>query len=120
MNEIIKEQLNNCKVAKVPSFDDGTTTISIPIGVREIEHEIDLAIDACYLIKVDDYIIKPYKGFTLHDNWNNGVIPTDIEMKVAITNIMGKMIRVDAVGNNDGLPWSGWLPKKSIKIISRI
>ena len=77
--------------------------------------EMDLEERHFYIIEVEDYIIHPYNGFTLHENWNHGVVPTDKEMKCEVVKIMGKMIYVEAQGMNDGLIWAGWLPKKSIK-----
>ena len=38
-------------------------------------------------------------------------------MKIKVDQIMGKMIKVKAVGINDNKPWVGWLPRKSINII---
>ena len=32
MNPLIKKQLENCKVANIPEFDDNTTHITIPKG----------------------------------------------------------------------------------------
>ena len=70
-----------------------------------------------YIIKVEDYIVHPYEGFTLHDNWNNGVIPTDNEMQIEVVQVMGKMMKINALGIHDKKMWSGWIPKKSAKII---
>ena len=73
-----------------------------------------------YRIEVENYIIHPYEGFTLHDNWNNGIIPTDNEMQIEVVKIMGKMMKINALGIHDGKMWSGWIPKKSARIIQVI
>ena len=119
MDKIIKEQLNKCKVANIPFFDDNTTEIFIQKGGRVIIKE-DLVLNHRYKIEVEDYIIKPYEGFTLHDNWNNGIVPKDKVMNCKIIQIMGKMIKVEAVGVDTNNSWSGWLPRKSIHIIEEI
>lgn len=119
MDKIIKEQLNKCKVANIPFFDDNTTEIIIQRGDNAIIKD-DLILNHYYKIEVEDYIIKPYDGFNLASNWNNGVVPKDKVMNCEITQIMGKMIRVEAVGVNTNNSWSGWLPRKSIHILEEI
>lgn len=119
MDKIIKEQLNKCKVANIPFFDDSTTEILIQKGGKAIIKD-DLILNHYYRIEVEDYIVKPYEGFTLHDNWNNGIAPKDKIMNCEITQIMGKMIKVEAVGVDTNDRWSGWLPRKSIHIIEEI
>ena len=64
--------------------------------------------------------MHPFEGFTLHDNWNNGIVPTDVQMNAEILKIMGKMIQVHCIGKNDGNSWDGWLPIKSVKILKEI
>lgn len=112
MNKFIKEQLNKCKVADIPEFNDSTTTLLIKQKTKPNFNESGECI-----IEVEDYIIHPYPGFTLHDNWNSGIVPTDKQMKVIIVQDMGKMIKVKGVGINDNKAWGGWLPKKSCKIL---
>ena len=119
MNKIIFEQLKKCKVAKLPFFDMNTTTIQIEKGGNAIVSN-DLEINHYYRIQVEDYIVKPYEGFTLHDNWNNGIVPTDNIMNCEVIQIMGKMVKVEAVGFSTNVPWCGWLPRKSIHIIEEI
>ena len=115
MNKFIKEQLNKCRIAKIPSFDDDTVEIFVNklYNNKKLEFELNHEYD----IEVEDYIIHPYSGFTLHDNWNNGIIPTDKNMHILITKDIGKMICVQAIGLNDKKAWGGWLPKKSCKIV---
>jgi len=119
LNKIILEELKKCKVAKLPFFDDSTTEIFIQKGGSAIIKD-DLVLNHYYRIEVEDYIIKPYDGFTLHDNWNNGIIPKDKIMNCEITQIIGKMVKVEAVGVDSNNTWSGWLPRKSIHIIEEI
>lgn len=116
MNKFIKEQLNKCKVASIPEFDETTTELIISRSIlKQSKKEFEFGYE--YDIEVEDYILHPYPGFTLHDNWNKGIIPTDKQMHVLVTKDMGKMICVQAIGLNDNKTWGGWLPKKSCKIL---
>lgn len=119
MYKIIEEQLKKCKVAEIPSYGDNTTEIIIPKN-NEAQVKNDLLLDHYYKIEVEDYIIKPYEGFTLHDNWNYGIIPKDKIMNCEIVQIMGKMVKVNAVGSDSDNSWSGWLPRKSFKVIEEL
>ena len=116
MNKFIKEQLLKCKVANIPEFDENTVEIFIEKNDNKLT-SIDFKQGFEFDIEVEDYIIHPYQGFTLHDNWNKGIIPTDKQMHILVTNDMGKMMCVKAIGLNDNKAWGGWLPKKSCKII---
>lgn len=117
MNKFILEQLKNTKV-KLPYYDDNTVELFIPKRNDIINDENIVGIN--YKILLEDYIIHPYDGFTLHENWNNNVIPTDNIMNVEIIQQLGKMIKISGIGVNDNKVWSGWVPKSSIKIIERL
>jgi hypothetical protein len=119
MFKIIKDQLNKCKVANIPLYDEGTTEILIPKGGKAVIKD-DLILNKCYKIAVEDYIVKPYEGFTLHDNWNKGIAPKDKIMNCEIVQIMGKMIKVEAVGVDTNNTWSGWLPRKAMHILEEL
>ena len=124
MNKYAKEALSRVRVAHLPPYDDSTISMIIPkhIGVDGD----DLIKDKCYLICVEQYVITPPDGFTLHDNWNNGVKPKHQYMKAEINTIMGKMVKVTSVGyDNDNHidtndMWEGWLPKSAIKIVKEL
>ena len=119
MDKIILEQLQKCKIANIPAFDDNSTCIYIPKS-EGAQRRSDIEVGMCYRIRVEDYIVKPYEGFTLHDNWNNGVVPTDVMMNCEVQQIMGSMVKVTAVGLNDSKPWVGWLPRKSFRVLEEI
>ena len=123
MNPLIKKQLEAVRKIKLPEYNEDTLTLFIP---RQTNIEPDLVIGKCYLIEVEDYIIKPFDGFTLHDNWNNGKCPKHKYLKVEVDKIMGKMVKVNSIGfdhisNTDTTDmWEGWIPSKSFKIIREI
>lgn len=124
MNPLVKKQLEKVKNVTLPKWDDDTLNMVIPKRTGEIE--TGLLENRCYLIKVEDYIINPFDGFTLHDNWNKGTHPIHHFMKCEVTKKMGKMIKVNSVGydfmnKQDTLDvWEGWLPEKSITIIEEL
>jgi hypothetical protein len=124
MNPLIKTQLNKIRTVKIPPYEDNTTSITIPM--RTPNDPIILEEDKCYLIQVEDYILNPPDGFTLHTNWNHNKIPKCKYMKIDVNKIMGKMIKVNSIGYdmdskvNINEMWEGWLPEKSIIVLERL
>ncbi len=121
MNKFVKEQLSKVKTAEIPPYDDTTVHMIIP---RNADVGNVLKRDKCYLIQIAPYVISPPDGYTLHDNWNNGITPKYEYMKVEVNQLMGRMVRVTAVGVDNGVDtnemWNGWLPVQSIKIIKEL
>lgn len=124
MNKIIEDQLNKLKVCKVPPYD--YTTMELHISRQTPVKECLLEENHCYLLKLENYIINPPANFTLHTNWNKGIIPKHECVKAVVSKIMGKMIFINSVGydlkNNldtDDV-WDGWVPYKSIKVIKEL
>ena len=121
MNPLIKDQLNKVKRVKIDSFDDSTQTILIKRTSTPLEEELQE--NNCYLISVEDYILNPPEGFTLHSNWNNNILPKHKIMKIDVIKIMGKMVKVNSMGYDMKTAtdlsdmWCGWLPRKSITIL---
>ena len=116
MNKFILEQLNKVRNVDLPKYDVSTTNIFIPkdSGSGNI-------VGNTYKIELEDYILHPYSGFTLHENWNNNIIPTDSIMNIEVVDQMGKMLKINGIGIHDGKVWSGWIPRAGIKkIIERL
>jgi len=125
MNRLIIEQLNQCQKAQVPPLNGDETVIYIPKGAAIIPQRVEQG--GYYIISLEPYVINPPDGFTLHDNWNNGVAPKQNTMQCVVEMVMGKMIRINGIGFDrakqsyiDGTEWCGWLPEKSITIIKRL
>ena len=82
--------------------------------------------NSCYLIKVANYIVNPSENYTLAENWNKGIIPKTPDLKVYVSQIMGKMIKVDAIciddnGNELNQVYTGlWLPSSGIISIKEL
>ena len=78
------------------------------------------------MFELADYIIHPSENFTLASNWNKGVVPKSKTIKAMVSQMLGKMIKVDAVGLSEGGADSGdvymglWLPQGGIKILKNI
>jgi hypothetical protein len=121
MNKIVEDQLAKVRVADLPPYDEDTLHLVIP--KKAGPPRADLILNKCYLIQVEDYIVKPFEGFTLHDNWNNGIPPKHNILKIEVIQLMGKMVKVKSIGydlmnKRDTLDlWEGWLPRKAIKIL---
>lgn len=124
MNQFVKEQLQKCKVASLPPYSDDTMTMVIPKAAAAYRSVV--LKNHCYLLQLEPYILNPPEGFSLHDNWNKGTKPLHEFVKAEICEVMGKMVKVNSVGfdyktqtdTND--MWEGWLPMKSIKIVSEL
>jgi hypothetical protein len=122
MNKIIKNQLLKCKVADIPSFEEDTTYIEIPKGKR-FNKSLSFELNKCYIIEIEDYVLNPSPEFTLSTNWNRGTVPPNKYMKVMVSQIMGKMIKV--IGNSYdynnhtdlNFIWEGWLPSAAVKLL---
>ena len=124
MNKYIKTQLNLVKVADLPYFDEDTVYIHIP---KQTPNQVgQVKAGHYYLIELADYLLNPPKGFTLHDTWNQGKIPTQKYYKCKCVKNIGKMIQILGVGfeyeSRTDLDeyWDGWLPLKSIKVLREI
>lgn len=124
MNPLIKKQLENCKVANIPEFDDNTTHLIIPKG--SVVNVSQYQVGRCYIVELADYVINPPEGNTLSSNWNKGTIPKYKYYKCEIVKIMGKMICILGYGfdpvtmrdTND--LWEGWVPQQGIKLIQEL
>lgn len=117
MNKFILKQLNKIKQVDLPQYDESTTVLFIPKSSTTLNNII---VGNVYKVQLEDYILHPYDGFTLHENWNNNILPTDNIMNVEITESLGKMIKINGIGVHDNKVWAGWLPKSSMKIIERL
>lgn len=116
MNKFIKEQLLKIKI---PMSDWNDDTRKIIIDKQRIESKTNngFEIGEVYNIEVENYIINPPPTFTLAANWNNGTSPPEKELTAETLQIAGKMIKFNCKGKTSGVPWTGWLPLKSIKLI---
>lgn len=124
MNKYIKEQLEKCRVAHIPPYDDDTTTIVIDKnGTRG---GMSFVPNHYYVIEIDDVVLSPEQSEVLHKNWNGGIVPPNKCLKCECIKVMGTMVKVDGIGYNKDTEedinvfWSGWLPMKDITVLKEI
>ncbi|MBO5711465.1 MAG: hypothetical protein J6R47_01370 [Acholeplasmatales bacterium] len=125
MNKVVKQQLGKCRIAKIPPFDDNTTHIFIP-RLNKGGIVLDFQLNHYYVIEIADYVLNPSPEFTLATNWNKGTLPPSKYMKIQVSQINGKMIKITGIAYdialNKDLPkvWEGWLPASSARIINNL
>jgi len=121
MNNIIKKQLEQCKVADLSNYNSLTNTYYIPkynqIKVEEGNE---------YIVKLDDTLLIPNPGDTFHINWNKGDLPPVNSMLIEVSKVNGKIIKVFGVGYDldsnvtNQYVWSGWLPIEKLTIVKEL
>lgn len=125
MNQVIIDQLKKVKVADLPKWEEDDLHLVIPKKAGLI-NKIDFVENQEYIIQLEKYLIEPFEGFTLHDNWNKGTHPNHLFLKVKVNQIMGKMINLSTIAYDFKTKqlinetWNGWLPRKGIKIIESL
>lgn len=118
MKELIKNQLKKCRIASIPYFDENTTHLIISKVTAQEESEC--LPGHYYLIELEDYVINEPSQYTLSSNWNKGTKPPEHKLKIDVIQLLGKMVQVNSIGENTNIPWMGWLPLKSFKIIQEL
>ena len=118
VNKIIEQQLKKLEYADISNFDAATNTYIIPKKV-----DIKIEEDKCYLIQL---LPTLFKNEVLKTNWNAGSMPMYNYMKIDVSKIIGKMIKVVGTGYDIETQtdissfWSGWLSTQDIKVIKKI
>jgi hypothetical protein len=121
MNKIVEQQLNNVKIADLTNYNPDTNTYYIPRY-----NETKLEVDSCYIICLDDVLLKYDEDSTLISNWNRGTYPKSKYMKVDISKKVGDMVLVNGLGydyntkQDTNVLWNGWLPIKKIKVMEKL
>lgn len=125
MNQVVIDQLNKVKVANLPDWNEDDLHMVIPRKQGIIRNNAFVENNE-YIIQLEKYLVEPFEGFTLHDNWNKGIPPKHLFLKVKVIKIMGKMINFESLGYDFKSKsiinevWNGWLPQKGIKIIESL
>ena len=118
VSEIIKKELQKVEKADLTHFDPETNTYFIPK-----RNDIKIEEDNCYLVHLKDTL---FNNQTLKVNWNNGSLPIYSYLKVDVSKIMAKMIKVVAVGFDNETQsdisyfWSGWLTLDEIEVLKKL
>ena len=118
MKELIRKQLEKVTVADLSHYN-GTEEFIIPKYNRDRFEE-----NKCYLIEIDRCLTVNNPNSILQVNWNNNTYPFYQFLKIDVSKVMGKMIKVNSIGYDPqtmqdiNVMWSGWLPNDLIRIIS--
>lgn len=124
MNPILKKQLENCKVANVPIFEEDSLVVCIPKG--SVLNVTPYQVGKCYIVELADYVLNPSDGNTLASNWNKGTTPKYKYYKCEIVKIVGKMICIlgyglnPVTGQDTADLWEGWVPQSGIKLLQEL
>jgi len=121
MNKLIKDELKKVNVADISRYDATKKEFNIPKIT-----DIKLEENSYYIIKLDDSLLEPGHMSTLSSNWNRGTLPPSKYLKVDVSKIMGKMIKINGIGYDQDkeqdldVMWSGWLPIEQVEILEKI
>jgi hypothetical protein len=121
MNKLIKAELNKVSVANISNYDKSKGEFLIPRITK-----IRLEENSYYIIKLDEALLNPNEASTLSVNWNQGTLPPHKYLKVDVSKVMGKMVKVNSIAydyeNQRDLnaSWSGWLPIAQIEVLEKI
>lgn len=114
MNKFIKQELQKVNIP-LPKWDDTTTQIVIYRDKHQAADE--LVIGGSYQFYIEDYVVHPSGTFTLAANWNNGTNPPETAVKGTVVQTMGKMVKIDCIGETTHEKWCGWIPKKCLRVL---
>lgn len=124
MNELIKQQLDKCKVAKIPPYTDDDEKIVI---LKDSSITVSpYLVHKFFVVEIADYIINPPETFSLAENWNKGSKPRHTHYKCEIVSVMGNMVKISGCGYNIDTDtdyndvWEGWVPTAGIKLLSEL
>ena len=126
MNKFVVEQLQKCRVAKIPNFDDNTEEIIISKSQVDAE-SAQICMNTEYLIQISDDYISSEKYIAITNSWNNGQPLTHRYLKISITNFLDNMAKFDAVAYDYELQkdlnyvyLAYWVPIDCIKVIKKL
>jgi len=99
MNKLIREQLNKCRVARIPIISDTDTDILIEkSSVNELTNT--LMLNCSYLLQFNPDYIGSERETLCANMWNSGVHLQDTCIKATVTEFRMGMIKIDAVAHN--------------------
>lgn len=120
MHPIVLEQLGKVKIADLSHYDELKHEYFIP-QYKEIKLEVGEA----YIIELNQILLSK-AGVDSLMMWNHGSVPEFTCLKVAVKAINGGHAQVSGIGYNKATGqdilkmWTGWLPIKEIKIVSKL
>ncbi len=124
IDPIIRQQLENCKVADVPRLQEDQYTYIIPQGAKVKISPYQVG--KCYLVSLSDEMLHPSAESVIASNWNGGLIPKHRYYKCEINKVMGTMVKLVGCGyipENDIDTfdlWDGWVPMCDLTIVREL
>jgi len=118
MNKLIGEELKKVQFADLSNYNQETNSYVIPQ-----RKDIKVEIDKCYLVE-----LKPsfFHKEDLYKNWGNTNQPHSKYLKIDVSKIVQKMIKVVAIeyDNEKKLDlssfWNGWLNLQDINVLKAL
>lgn len=115
--ELIEKQLSKVSYADLSNFDKSTNTYYIK-RVLKTKFEVN----QIYVVKLKDSL---FENELLKVNYNQNTVPPHKLYMIDVINILGKVIKVNAVEYDLNLNkplvdrWSGYLTIKDIEVIKK-
>ena len=119
-SQLAKEHLKTCAYADLSKYNEATGTFIIPKYSKP-----SYSIGKMYLVEVSPNIVNNTNS-VVATNWNNGTAPKTAYLKIYVSNIVGKMIKVDSIAVDEntkqdlGFIWSGYLPINELTQILKL
>lgn len=113
LTKFVKEQLDKSDV-DLSNYELKDNKIIFHISKK---NGIKLEENKSYLLELSEDALD--KEASININFNNGNNPKCKTLKVFVSQVLGKMIYVDAVGDNAYI-WSGWLNVGTFKILEEL
>ena len=119
-SQLAKEHLKTCAYADLSNYNEATGTFIIPKYSKP-----SYSIGKMYLVEVSPNIVNNTNS-VVATNWNNGTAPKTAYLKIYVSNIVGKMIKVDSIAVDEntkqdlGFIWSGYLPINELTQILKL
>ena len=121
MNKIIKDQLNKCRVAVVPEFEDSATHIFIKRVTNILTS--NMLPGHVYLIRIKPSVKN---NDTIAANWNGGIKPQYDYYKVEKLGDVGTMIKLNGIAfdydtkSDVYTSFYGYLPIDGFEILEEV
>lgn len=119
-SQLAKQHLKSCTYADLSNYDEVTNTFIIP---KYNKPKYDVG--KMYLVQLAPNLVNNTDS-VIATNWNNGTAPKSSFLKIYVSGIFGKMIKVDSIAvdaetkRDLGLIWSGYLPTSELTQILKL
>lgn len=119
-SQLAKEHLKTCAYADLSNYNESTNTFIIP---KYSKPSYDIG--KMYLVQVSSNIVNNTTS-VIATNWNHGTAPKSTYLKIYVSGLVGKMLKVDSIAVDEntkqdlGFMWSGYLPVNELTQILKL